>query len=400
MDGLKVYKYNYRINNKLLFLFIFIISFINYSLCIECPRDKPISKNDICLNIYCQPEEYENNICTISNPFIKSQWLNNIQYFTSEGISKVSTTSNLNGDLFLIAQGITTENNSNKYIFAFNKDGIGLFPSKNNLYESFKTIDFPESKYPEIFYSVNIEQKDYLLSSPINKEIILIDYNNNKFTTFNLDSSSYFSDEYFILKGYNNNDNENDTIYFNDYIYCKDLVNNDCYLGLRIFKLDLSNFKILVEKNEEIQINYLSKINCFQNEDLYIQCIYTTKEKTDDGIEKYNHVVSLFNNTNLKMEYNEILQENYNKENTFDSTLLLNGNFFVTGFSLPNNKNIIKLLFKKFIINKSNSNNVDFKLVDYIPNVPFIDINEDNQYILDKGFDKKNNMIKISENKF
>ena len=63
---------------------------------------------------------------------------------------------------------------------------------------------------------------------------------------------------------------------------------------------------------------------------------YTIKEKSDDGKEKYNHVVSLFNNTNLKMEYTEILQENYNKENSFDSTLQLNENIFVTGFSLPN----------------------------------------------------------------
>ena len=172
------------------------------------------------------------------------------------------------------------------------------------------------------------------------------------------------------------------------------------FLELRILKLSLSNIEIIVEKNEEIQINYLSKINCFQNEDLYIQCIYTIKEKSDDGKEKYNHVVSLFNNTNLKMEYTEILQENYNKENSFDSTLQLNGNIFVTGFSLPNDRNIVKLLFKKFIIDNSNSDNIDIKLVDYLPNIPFININEDNQYIINEGLDKNNNMIKISEYKF
>ena len=233
MGDLKLYnKHNYKTTNK--FFFLFIISFITYSFCIECPRDMPISKNNICLQTYCQPEEFEKNICIISNPFIKSQWLNNIQYFQSEGISKVCSTSNINGDLFLIGQGINIENKSNKYIFAFNKDGIGLFSSKNNLYYSFETIsNFPENIYPEIFYNVNIDKKQYLLSSPFKKGIFLIDYINNNFTTFTLSSSSYFSDDYFLLKVYNDNNSEGNNIYFNDYIYCKEYLNynNDCFLN-------------------------------------------------------------------------------------------------------------------------------------------------------------------------
>ena len=105
---------NFKGNSKIL-LFLLIIIFINYSLCIECPRNKPIFKDNECNDIYCQPEEYEENICIISNPFIKSQWLNNINYIDNTGIMSVSTTSNPKGDLFLIAEGYKDYKGS-KYI--------------------------------------------------------------------------------------------------------------------------------------------------------------------------------------------------------------------------------------------------------------------------------------------
>ena len=41
---------------------------------------------------------------------------------------------------------------------------------------SFETIDFPDNKYPEIFYSVDIENNQYLLSTQIENEMFLIDY--------------------------------------------------------------------------------------------------------------------------------------------------------------------------------------------------------------------------------
>ena len=144
----------------------------------------------------------------------------------------------------------------------------------------------------------------------------------------------------------------------------------------------------------------MSRINCFQNDDLYIQCIYTTKEKTENGTDKYNRVVTLFNNTNLNIEYNEILQEDYNRDNTFDSTIQLKGNIFVTGFSIPHNRNIIKLLFKEFEIVTTKKNKKKFYLEDYLSDIPYINFNEDNQYQIDKGVAKRNSMVRITKNKF
>ena len=70
-------KYNYLISkksimNKIYFSLYVIIFYITYSSCLEYPRDKQILKNKECISIFCQPQEFENQICTISNPFIKS----------------------------------------------------------------------------------------------------------------------------------------------------------------------------------------------------------------------------------------------------------------------------------------------------------------------------------------
>ena len=320
---------NYLFNNNdkkpyinIICLFFFIFSILHISLCIECPRDKPIEKSQVCMNIYCTPKEFENKMCTIANPFIKEQWLNNIHIFNNSGISSVSAVPISNGGLFLLSQEFST---GDKYIYSFSNDGNGLFFNQiNNTYYSFVTIDFPENKYTEIFHKVNIDDKEYLLSTQTVNEMYLIDYNNINFTYYILNSSAHYSESIFKLNGYN--DNENDNIYFTSYIYCVPEYNlNECYLGLRIFKISLEKIEILAEISDfpdKIQIFYKSKLTCFQNEDLYIQCVYNSVQKINKT-EKYEHVISLFNHKTLKLEHTEILEEDYkNIEGIFDCTIL------------------------------------------------------------------------------
>ena len=401
MDSLKENnKHHYRaIINTFFFLFC-LIYLCNYSLCQECPRSKPILKDNECQSIYCSSREYDNKTCIIANSFVKSQWLNHIHIFALYGISHIWTTSNEKGDLFLMAQGFSDEDESNKYIYAFHKDGNGLFftrgNNKNEFY-AFEKIDFFDDKYPEIFYTIEIDQIQYLLSTQTENEMFLVDYRNKNFSIFSLNTTASSSDILFKLKVF---DDEKDNIYFNEYVLCEEYSTSiDCFLGLRIFELNLNNINILIEKDDEILVNPLSKIDCFQNDDLYIQCIYTNLQIKEDETEVYNRVIALFDNKNLNIEYIKILQDNYNKFNSFESTIQLNGNSFVTGFSEPHNTNIIKLLFKKFVITSS-TNGKEIKLENYLPNLEYININEDNQYIIDKGIAKRNDMIKISETKF
>ncbi len=196
--------------NEILILFLIFYLFKN-SICDNCPRDKPILKNNKCMNIYCKPKEFENNICTISNPFIKTQWLNNIHIFNQSGISNICAIQNSKVGLFLIAQEFKT---GDKYIYAFSQDGNGLFFNDiNKTYYSFETFDFPEYKFTEIFHSVQIDEKDYLLSTQTINEMFVIDYKNKNFTFFELNSSIHYSENIFKLNGY---DEQNK--YFTSYI--------------------------------------------------------------------------------------------------------------------------------------------------------------------------------------
>ena len=384
-----------------MFLFLLFIAF-NYSLCIECPRDKPILKNNECQNIYCGPEDFEKNICSVSNPFIKIQWLNHFHFFDTSGISNVCETYNSKGDLFLIAQSYFT-GSGDKCLYAFSQDGRGLFYNKiNKTNYPFKTINLPKYKNPEIFHNVQVKEKEYLLSPQKEGEIFLIDFNNKNFTNFKFDSYSHYSNNIFRLKGYYDEEetkNESENIYLTSSILCpteSDLDN--CYLNLRIFRFNLTNMNIILENPDKIRVHHKSKLNCFQNDDLYIQCIYNTYDKNND-IEIVKHVLSLFNYKTLQIEYNKILEDNFNIDGFFDSSLQLNGNAFVVGYSYPDDRNVIKLMIKKFRIEKNNGNN-NIYLEDYLPTIQNIDINKDEYYSLERSLSNRNSMIKISETKF
>ena len=383
--------------NKIFLFFTFIFIF-KFSLCDYCPRDKPILKDNICMSTYCPYADLEDNVCEISNPFIKSQWLNNIHIFALEPISGISVTSNSKGDLFLMSQGFSNENSNLKYLFAFYQDGTGLFYDKLlNYHYSFEKIDFPEDKNPDVFHSVFIDEKEYLLSTQNKDEMFLIDFHNKNYSILTLNSTTYFSEDIFRLKGYFDDESiedEDERVYFTDYIHFGS--DGNCFLGLKIFRFNLTNIVIEKEINDEIQISPFSNIYCFQNEYLYIQCIYTTFIEEEN---EYNLMASLFDYKTLEEEYAELLQDDLKRQSSFDNSIQLKGNIFVTGISDPNNTNVIKLFLKKFI-RESSSTGDEIFLENYLPNIEYININEDNQYIIDRGLSNRNSMVKMSETKF
>ena len=376
---------------KNLFILILFILF-NCLVCEECPRNKPILKNNECQKIYCLPEEFENKTCIISNSLQKIQWMNNFHLFGESIVTHVCQISNSKGDLFLMAQNFIF-GDGDKYIYGFSSNGEGLFyDEKNKCHYSFISIDFEGRKYPEIFGYVENNNKGYLLSTTYESQMYLIDYNNKNYTEFQVNLLSQYSDTIFKLKDY-----EEET-YFTDFIYCNKKYNfEQCWINLRIFKFNLSKIEIILDTPEKINVSYKHKINCFQTEKNYIACIYTIEEKTNDlnNTKIYNHILSLFNSKNLKIEYNETIETNFSLYPTFDSTIHLKDNIFVTGYSYPNNTNIIKLMVKKLVFEENK-----FYINDYIPSLEYININEDNSYSISLGSDKKNSMAKISDTKF
>ena len=389
-----------NIKNKIFLIFIIIFLF-NFSICDDCPRDKPILKENECVSEYCPYADIEDNVCVISNPFVKTQWLNNIHVFSLDPISGVYATSNSKGDLFLMAQGYSEENTGLKYFYSFYKDGTGLY--YDNLlkyYYSFEEIDLSSINNPDVFHSVYIDSKEYLLSTQRRNEMFLIDPYNRNYTVYTLSTSTFYSQDIFRLKGYFKDESievEDEGVYFTDYLNCVNYETySDCFLGLRIFRFDLEDMEIIKEVNDKIQINPLSNIYCFQNDYLYIQCIYSAFNRTE---EKYDLMVSLFNYISLEEEHREILQEDINSENTFDSSIQLYGNIFVTGISYPFSRNIIKLFMKKTVIKKT-ATNTEYYLENHLPSIEAIHINDDNQYSIERGLSNRNSMVKISKTKF
>ena len=386
---------------NILYLIIVLTFLFNLYVCEDCPRDKPILKEGKCVSEFCPYGDYEDKICVVSNPFIKTQWLNNIHIFSLDPISDVCTATNWKGDLFLMGQGYFEENERTKYLYAFYKDGNGLFyDDEYETYYSFETIKMPENRIPETFYSVHIDNKEYLLSSQVENQMFLIDIYNKNYTIFTLDTFNHYSGNLVRLKGYYDDEeieDEDERVYFTDYTFCLDRGTfNDCFLGLRIFRFNLEKLTIEKEVNIETQINPLSRETCFQNEDLYIQCVYTSFIRDQN---QYNRVVSLFDYKTLNLVHSEMLEEDIDSQIAFDSTLQMKGNFFVTGYSYPNDLNIFKLLLKQFRVDKS-AGEPKFILENRLPNIEAIYVNEDSLFSIEKGVSIRNFMVKISDTKF
>ena len=365
------------------------LCFISYSFCEECPRDKPILKNNECVMEYCTPEEFENKTCIISNSLQNIQWMNNFHLFGDYYLSHVCPISNEKGEVFLMSQSMAF-GDGDKYLFGFFSNGDGLFyDAEKDYHYSFTPIDFQGRTYPEIFKYVENNKKGYLLSTTFDEYMYLIDYVNKNYTELKVDLISQYSDTIFKLKDY-----EEET-YFTDFIYCDKKYNfNECWINLRIFKFNETKVETILDSPDKINVCHKTKIQCFQTEKNYIQCIYTTEETSNEE-KVYNHVLSLFNSKTLQKEYDEIIENNFNIDSSFDFNLQLKENVFVIGYSYPNDKNIIKLMLKKLVIEDNKLN-----LENYIPSIDYININGDNYYTIKNGTAKRNTMIKISENKF
>ena len=88
----------------------------------KCSFNKPILKDGLCQLIYCTPEEYKNNICTIYNPIVKEQWLNNFNIFSEESTSSICMANDIISNTKIIFLAQSQEfGYTHKYLFGFNK---------------------------------------------------------------------------------------------------------------------------------------------------------------------------------------------------------------------------------------------------------------------------------------
>jgi hypothetical protein len=127
----------------------------------ECQKTIPYLRGDECSSDICTDDELLNNICSINNSIIKTQWLNNILIFDQYNFRAGNFAINDDGDMI-----IEYSENNQRLFYGLKKDGSYLF---NDDTSHSKIISFENSETMKRFESKNIfiyiNDKQYLFST-------------------------------------------------------------------------------------------------------------------------------------------------------------------------------------------------------------------------------------------
>jgi hypothetical protein len=305
----------------------------------QCPKEKPILKQNKCQKIYCTEKEFENGTCEKYNNYVKTQWLNKFNIFDEELSSFVSYDTNDKGEIYFMAQR-EDEKTFKKYVFGFDSKGRGILYDKDKKkYVSFKTFSSDFTGYTEKAKYIEINNEKYLLNMLKDQKIYLINIETDEVISHEFEYTPYSSDKLIKL-------NDNSNVYIFDFIYCiDDLVLDKCYVGFANYRIDDKNSFILQKTNsdeETLKVNYETKLTCFKNYYQIIQCTYSLNEDQDDY---YEYILGLFHQNSLKLIQDFTLNNTINQHPTFDSMIELNENAFIVAYSIETD--VVKVLFKK-----------------------------------------------------
>ena len=142
-------------------IFFTILNYKNFSKC-SCEKDAPIVKQGKCQLIYCTENEFENNLCSIDNDIIKTQWLNNFINFNEYHYIYTSMAINDEGDFILLSTPI--ENIAIRLFFVLKKNGRPFFKNNDN---------------QEIFTKKIIVKDGDEFAGKLESQLFLIKLNNN-----------------------------------------------------------------------------------------------------------------------------------------------------------------------------------------------------------------------------
>ena len=361
----------------------------------KCSFNKPILKDGLCQLIYCTPEEYKNNICTIYNPIVKEQWLNNFHIFSEESTSSICLANDIISNTKIIFLAQSQEfGYTHKYLFGFYNNGSGIFYDENkNNFNTFQQLSFPVSdNLIENLALVEIDSKEYLLTTPIKDTLNIIDYKSDSKYEKKIDFSAYSSDK-IILK--ENKTSLKNPEYLTDFIYCKNNDLENCYIMMKNFEANdqLNEINSLISS---VHVHYNTNLNCYKAENNYIKCMYL-KINGDSTISNVLGIFSAFPYKDLELVKEIEIEENYDTNPSFYSMIKWSDNIYIFGYSLPDDKNKIKIRLKKVSSDFSPS---EFSLEDYISSIPSIIINRNSTYNFAKGEAKQNALFKFSDEKF
>ena len=358
-------------------LFIKIITFFNifiYSLSYKCNKTYPILKNNECVSIYCNEEQFKRGECIIDNPITKKQWLTNIIIFENTN-GDISLCADLNSNYENLIFETTSSNNEERIFYAIRYDEeMYIFRNENDKYflSIKKKINRTENNKlinPEIFY-INYWHNYF-------NNILSIGTNNSSIELLN---TYYITEDFLVYKSsefFNSTNRINKGIssfiysygyhlFYGTVTYSED---NPLNYYLTLYKYDISfDYPfIIIQMNNYSDLgktkgNYIS---CFfyNNEYGNISCFYLSNDNyyTIIGIE--NDKITVINKT--------IIGSPSNKNN--DNLYFLKGNSIyineaVYCYYTGENDEIPTFIFKKI--------NENFILSDLYEEIPIVYLNE------------------------
>ena len=254
-----------------LFLYLFLLTIVpiqnqqNLEL-IECPEDKPVYKKltKTCVLEYCTEEEYSNQICIITNPIIKKQFLGDFLYTSENGNPIYSSFGrNAEGDIFLESSlGIPY---SQKKIYTLKNDGREYLDGVR-----INTINMNSNLYSKngIGAIVNINNHKCYLKLSNNEAIEFYDFDDKKYTSTKLE-------DIFGFKVQSIKNSLLITKLENTFIYAYITTGN--YLIMQKFKVisnDASNcIQLIKTLKEDVKTIAKDSRRCMITAKQYIECL-------------------------------------------------------------------------------------------------------------------------------
>jgi hypothetical protein len=296
-------------HNLLLFLFFFSFLIINNANCDtesenipknfkpykECPIEKPVFKplTGICVMEYCTFDQYKSLECNITNPVIRTQFINEFLYGTEKSFPIYSSfgTNDLGEAFFENNMGLPL---SQKTIYTLKSDGReyidgikkNIINSGNNMYSKFGS---------GAIVTIN-EHKCYMKFSA-NESLEFFDFDDKKYTFANLREK---------LGGYEIQSEKNTLIrtnVANTFIYA--FITSGNYLMMIKFKVisnDANNcLQIIKTLKEDVKSIPSNTRTCMITQKQYIECL--------DINENQMFVIRIYN-TDLKFLKEYELEKN------------------------------------------------------------------------------------------
>ena len=291
-----------------------------------CPEDKPISKNGKCVLQSCTKEEYDNKICNISNPIIKTQWINNVYNFGLYEQPIYSTLGQINNEYILFESNIGMPYSARNFII-LDENARGYYDGTPN-----KVINLNSSLFSTYANAVLLKKNDSKIFIKLSnyETMEVFDLNEDKYTFARLEDKLGYkveSSKNSLLK----TNEENTFIYAyitigNHLIMTKfKVVSNDANDCLQIIKTNLEDF-ITIPKNSRrclITVNqYIECIDIDENQ-MYVIRIYDSDlnflkqyelEKNNAPLERayytYHEAIWLKDEIGIFVYYNDISDHN------------------------------------------------------------------------------------------